>query len=157
MAVTIRLTRIGRRNRPYYRIVVTDSRAPRDGRYIECLGTYNSLNHPADVKVEEGRALYWLDKGAVPSDTVRNLLSRQGILHKRNLRKRGFDEGKIEEEMKKWEAAQVQKRDRKTAKVRLSKKAKAKQAAQANSQAPAAEPVASAEPPKDVPAEAPQS
>lgn len=139
MPVTIRLTRMGRRNRPYYRIVVTDSRAPRDGRYIECLGTYDSLHHPPEVKVEEARANHWLDQGAVPSDTVRNLLIRKGILFRRNLKKRGFDETKIDEEMKKWEALQAERGRRKSEKTRLSKKAKAKQATQEKADAPAAE------------------
>ena len=108
MAVTIRLTRTGRRKRPYYRIVVTDTRAPRDGRYIECLGTYDSMEKPASVKIEEARTNFWLDRGAVPSDTVRSLLRHRGILLKRNLKKRGMDEAKIEEELKNWESVHIE-------------------------------------------------
>ncbi len=128
MAVTIRLTRTGRRKRPYYRIVVTDTRAPRDGRYIECLGTYDSMEKPASVKIEETRTHYWLDMGAVPSDTVKSLLRHKGILLKRNLKKRGFDEGKTEEELKKWEAVGVERLKRVAEKTRVSKKAKDKAA-----------------------------
>jgi small subunit ribosomal protein S16 len=115
---------MGRKKRPYYRIVVTDTRAPRDGRYIECLGTYDSMEKPASVKIEETRTHYWLDQGAVPSDTVRSLLRHRGILLKRNLKKRGFDEAKIEEELKNWEAVHVERLKRTSEKTRVSRKAK---------------------------------
>jgi small subunit ribosomal protein S16 len=152
LAVTIRLTRMGRKKRPYYRIVVTDSRAPRDGRYIECLGTYDSMDNPAGVKIEEARTHYWLDHGAVPSDTVKSLLRHRGILLKRNLKKRGFDEPKIEEELKKWEAVRVERLGRTSDKNRVSRKAKEKAAKakaepekQQEAPAPAAETPAAAE------------
>ncbi len=82
MAVRIRLTRMGRKKRPFYRIVVADSRAPRDGRFIEHVGYYDPLKDPAEVKVEEERVLYWLGVGAQPSDTVRSILKRLGIWDK---------------------------------------------------------------------------
>ena len=80
MAVRIRLTRMGSRSKPVYRIVASDSRRPRDGQYIELIGTYN----PAldDVKVNEEVALKWLKQGALPTDTVRNLFSKKGIMAK---------------------------------------------------------------------------
>ena len=78
MAVKIRLKRIGAKKSPFYRIVVADSRAPRDGRQIETVGTYNPLTKPAEVKINEELALKWLQDGAKPSDTVRNLFSEQG-------------------------------------------------------------------------------
>jgi len=82
MAVKIRLKRIGAKKRPFYRVVVADSRSPRDGRIIEQIGTYNPISQPAEVKIDETKALDWMSKGAKPSDTVRNLFSKVGILEK---------------------------------------------------------------------------
>ncbi|KPN13491.1 MULTISPECIES: 30S ribosomal protein S16 [Bacillus] len=82
MAVKIRLKRMGSKRSPFYRIVVADSRSPRDGRFIETVGTYNPVVSPAEVKINEELALKWLQNGAKPSDTVRNLFSSQGILEK---------------------------------------------------------------------------
>ncbi len=82
MAVKIRLKRMGAKKSPFYRIVVADSRSPRDGRFIETVGTYNPVNQPAEVKIDEELALKWLQNGAKPSDTVRNLFSKQGIMEK---------------------------------------------------------------------------
>jgi small subunit ribosomal protein S16 len=82
MAVKIRLKRIGAKKTPFYRIVVADSRSPRDGRQIEAVGTYNPLTKPAELKIDEELALKWLQNGAQPSDTVRNLFSDQGIMEK---------------------------------------------------------------------------
>lgn len=80
MAVKMRLTRMGSKKRPVYRIVATDSRSPRDGKYIELVGTYNPLTTPAEVKINKEVAIKWLKNGAEPTDTVRNLLSREGIM-----------------------------------------------------------------------------
>lgn len=82
MAVKIRLKRIGAKKAPFYRIVVADSRSPRDGRSIETIGTFNPLTSPEEVKIDEEKALSWLANGAKPSDTVRNLFSKQGIMAK---------------------------------------------------------------------------
>jgi small subunit ribosomal protein S16 len=82
MAVKIRLKRMGANKSPFYRIVVADSRSPRDGRYIEVVGTYNPVVQPAKVDINEDLALKWLQDGAKPSDTVRNLFSNQGIMEK---------------------------------------------------------------------------
>lgn len=82
MAVKIRLKRMGSKRNPFYRIVVADSRSPRDGRQIEQIGTYNPVVDPVEVKIDEEKALKWLANGAKPSDTVRNLLSKQGIMQK---------------------------------------------------------------------------
>ncbi len=81
MAVRIRLKRIGAKKRPFYRIVVADSRSPRDGRFIETLGTYNPLANPAEVHVKLDRVRLWLSQGALPSETVRDIFSRQGIMN----------------------------------------------------------------------------
>lgn len=80
MAVRIRLTRMGSKKKPVYRIVASDSRRPRDGQYIELVGTYNPNNE--SVTVNEEVAMKWLNQGALPTDTVRNLLSQKGIMKK---------------------------------------------------------------------------
>ncbi|BAB06202.1 30S ribosomal protein S16 [Halalkalibacterium halodurans] len=82
MAVKIRLKRMGSKKAPFYRVVVADSRSPRDGRFIEEIGTYNPLTQPAKVELKEDRALDWMLKGAKPSDTVRNLFSKAGLMEK---------------------------------------------------------------------------
>lgn len=82
MAVKIRLKRAGAKKRPFYRIVVADARSPRDGRIIERIGTYNPVAEPIQLEIEEEKALEWLQNGAQPSDTVRNLLASQGIMQK---------------------------------------------------------------------------
>ena len=82
MAVRIRLSRGGSKKRPFYRIVATDSRNPRDGRFIEIVGTYNPLTNPATVTFDEEKVLKWLSQGAKPTDTVKALLSKQGIIAK---------------------------------------------------------------------------
>ncbi|RHW36429.1 30S ribosomal protein S16 [Neobacillus notoginsengisoli] len=82
MAVKIRLKRMGAKKSPFYRIVVADSRSPRDGRFIESVGTYNPVTAPATVDINEELVLKWLQNGAKPSDTVRNLFSKAGIMEK---------------------------------------------------------------------------
>ncbi|MDF2936931.1 MAG: rpsP [Paenibacillaceae bacterium] len=82
MAVRIRLKRMGSHKSPVYRLVVSDSRSPRDGRFIEEIGTYNPLTAPATVAIDEEKALKWLGDGAQASDTVRNLFSKAGIMKK---------------------------------------------------------------------------
>lgn len=82
MAVKIRLNRMGAKKNPFYRIVVADSRAPRDGRFIEILGNYDPSKQPAEVTLDETKVLDWMNKGAQPTDTVKNLLSKQGIMAK---------------------------------------------------------------------------
>ncbi|EGT1910725.1 TPA: 30S ribosomal protein S16 [Listeria monocytogenes] len=89
MAVKIRLKRIGSKKKPFYRIVVADSRFPRDGCSIETIGTYNPLLDPVEVKIDEEATLKWMHNGAKPSDTVRNLLSREGIMEKFHNQKLG--------------------------------------------------------------------
>ena len=79
MAVHIRLRRGGKKKKPHYRIVVADSRAPRDGQFIEIIGLYDPIPEVEEVKIEKDRLLYWLDKGAKPTDTVKSLLKRKGI------------------------------------------------------------------------------
>lgn len=82
MAVKLRLLRMGAKKAPFYRIVAADSRAPRDGRFIELLGTYDPRTNPAKVTIKEEEVFKWLNNGAQPSDTVKNLLSKEGIIKK---------------------------------------------------------------------------
>ena len=82
MATKIRLTRMRAKKAPFYRLVVADSRSPRDGRFVEQIGTYNPLTTPAEIKINEELALKWLNNGAIPTDTVKNLLSDAGIMKK---------------------------------------------------------------------------
>ncbi len=82
MAVKLRLKRMGSKKKPFYRIVAADSRSPRDGRFIEEVGYYNPVQTPAVVKIDEDKALTWLHNGAIPTDTVRDLFSKEGIMKK---------------------------------------------------------------------------
>ena len=88
MAVKIRLNRMGAKKHPFYRIVVADSRFPRDGRFIEILGNYDSTKEPAVVRIDEAKVLDWMQKGAQPTDTVRSLFSKKGIMAKFDEKKR---------------------------------------------------------------------
>ena len=80
MAVKIRLKRMGAKKAPFYRVIVADSRSPRDGRFIDTIGTYNPLTTPAEIKLNEESAIKWLNNGAIPTDTVKNLFSKAGIM-----------------------------------------------------------------------------
>ena len=82
MSVKIRLARHGSKKRPHYRIVVADSEAPRDGKFLEIVGTYNPLLDPVEVTVEEDRVNYWMDKGVILSDTVKSIFKKQGVFSK---------------------------------------------------------------------------
>jgi small subunit ribosomal protein S16 len=79
MSVKIRLARHGAKKRPFYRIVIADSESPRDGRFLEAIGTYNPLKEPAEVTLKTDRVKYWIDQGALPTDTVKNLLKKEGL------------------------------------------------------------------------------
>ena len=92
MAVKLRLKRMGAKKKPFYRIVAADSRSPRDGKFIEEVGYYNPTKNPAVVKVDNEKALKWLSTGAIPTDTVRNILSKEGIMkqfHESKMKKEG--------------------------------------------------------------------
>ncbi len=79
MPVKIRLARHGAKKRPFYRIVVADSESPRDGRFLEKVGTYNPLTDPAQITLDAERIKYWMDNGAIPTDTVRSILKKEGV------------------------------------------------------------------------------
>ena len=82
MAVKIRLKRMGMKGEPFYRVVVADSRTPRDGRFVEEIGTYNPIKNPAEIKVDVERAKYWLGNGAQPTETVKSILVKSGAIEK---------------------------------------------------------------------------
>ena len=106
MATKIRLQRNGRKSYAFYSIVIADARAPRDGRFTEKIGTYNPNTNPATVDLNFDRALYWVMTGAQPTDTVRNILSREGVYMKKHLlggvAKGAFDEAQAEAKFNAW-------------------------------------------------------
>jgi len=106
MAVKIRLARKGRKKLAYYHIVVTDSRSPRDGRYIEKIGKYNPLTNPATIELDFDKALGWLQNGALPTETCRAILSYKGVLIKKHLlegvKKGAFDEAEATRRFEEW-------------------------------------------------------
>lgn len=111
MSVKLRLRRIGRKKIPVYSIVAADSRNARDGRYIEDLGRYYPLREPAEVRLDEERALYWLDNGAQPSDTVRSILYRRGLMLQNHLKQKGEPADVIEEKVAEFRERMAQKGD----------------------------------------------
>jgi len=106
LAVHLRFRRIGRKKVPIYKLVAADSRAARNGRFIEALGVYKPLIQPMEFEVKEPRLFYWLERGALPSDTVRTLLSRKGIWLRWSLMKKGASEATITTELQKWQSLQ---------------------------------------------------
>jgi len=102
LAVKLRLRRMGKKKQPIYKVVAADSRSPRDGKFIEAIGLYNPKTDPATVDIKEERALYWLGVGAQPTDTVKNLLSNQGIILKKELKKNGLNEEQIAAKLDDW-------------------------------------------------------
>ena len=106
MATKIRLQRFGRKGYAFYQIVIADSRAPRDGRFIERIGSYNPNTNPATIDLNFDRALYWLQTGAQPTDTTRNILSSQGVLLMKHLlggvKKGAFSQEEAEKRFNAW-------------------------------------------------------
>ena len=113
MPTKIRLARHGKKKAPYYHIVVADSRAPRDGKFIERIGTYNPITNPASIDINFEKALHWLNTGAVPSDTCRAILSYTGVYMKKHLlegvKKGAFDEATAEKRFSEWSEAKQKK------------------------------------------------
>jgi len=134
LAVKIRLKRMGKKKQPFYRIVVADSRAPRDGRSIEKIGHYNPIPDPAELVIDEERLFHWMDQGAKPSDTVFSLLRGRGLTLKYELISRKADEATISKEMHKWELARDE-RGKKVAAAESAKLAAAETAKQAEEDA----------------------
>lgn len=102
MGVKLRLRRMGKKRQPLYKVVAADVRSPRDGKYIEAIGSYNPKTDPATIVLDEERALYWLGCGAQPTETVKNLLNKQGILLKKELLKEGLSEDAISTKLEEW-------------------------------------------------------
>jgi small subunit ribosomal protein S16 len=125
MATKIRLARHGHKDYAYYHIVVADSRSPRDGKFIERIGSYNPNTNPATIDLNFERALYWVNVGAQPTDTVRNILSREGVMLMKHLqggvKKGAFDEATAQKRFDAWKAE----KDAKLGKVSAEEAAKA--------------------------------
>ncbi len=102
MAVKLRLRRLGRKGKPYYHVVASDSRSPRDGKFIEQVGVYDPTRNPAQVEINHDKAIQWLKNGAQPTDTVRAILKYTGVNMKYALIKQGKDEGTVETLYNKW-------------------------------------------------------
>ena len=133
MAVKIRLARGGKKKKPYYWITVADARSPRDGKFLERIGSYNPMTHPATVTVNLDRALYWLACGAIPTDTAKNLLSNQGVLYKRHLirgvKMNILTQEQADEKFNLWMAAKEEKRKGAMSEIELKKEAARKERA----------------------------
>jgi small subunit ribosomal protein S16 len=144
LAVKLRLRRMGKKKQPIYKMVASDSRSPRDGKFLETVGFYNPLTKPHTLDLKEDRILYWLNVGAQPTHTVKSLLRQKGITLKKELISKGFDEEKVKSEIENWQKVKEASSKKRTEK-KLSKKAKAKQEAEASAaavekQTPAEEP-----------------
>lgn len=130
MATKIRLQRHGRKGYAYYHIVIADSRAPRDGKFIERIGSYNPNTNPATVDLNFERALYWVNVGAQPTDTVRNILSGEGVMLMKHLqggiKKGAFDEAEAQKRFDAWKATKTRTLDKTKEQVAAEKAAKAK-------------------------------
>ena len=129
MAVKLRLKRMGKKKQPIYKVVAADARSPRDGKFIEAIGLYNPKTEPATIEIKESRAMYWLNVGAQPTVTVKNLLSGQGIILRRELLKKGLKEEEVAAKLEEWKklteanlAAKLKKKaDKKKSKKPLAK------------------------------------
>ena len=177
MATKIRLQRGGRKGYAFYSIVIADSRAPRDGRFTEKIGTYNPNTNPATVDLNFERALYWVETGAQPTDTVRNILSREGVMLMKHLRggvkKGAFDEAAAQAKFEAWKSGKTQAAEAIVAKAaaaarleeekainakiaeKVAEKKAAEAAAKAEAEAAAAAEAAGADAPAEEAAEAP--
>lgn len=130
MSVKLRLTRHGRKAQPFYHIVVADSRSPRDGKFIEKIGTYNPVTNPATIDLNFERALKWLNDGAQPTETVRKILSYKGVLLKKHLlegvKKGAFNEAEAEKRFNLWMEEKTRKINDKKSALAAEKRADAK-------------------------------
>lgn len=139
MAVKLRLSRIGKKKQPFYRIVAIDSKSSRDGSYLDKIGHYNPVTQPAELVIDRSKALQWLNDGAIPSDTVNSLFRTSGLLLEWDLRKRGANDDKVAEEMAKWQAQQLMRGKRQEAEqAQAERETSAKKPAKPATEAPAA-------------------
>jgi small subunit ribosomal protein S16 len=142
------LRRIGKKKMPIYHIVAADSRAARNGKFLEVIGRYEPLQSPMLIAAEEARVFHWLKSGARPSDTVRSLFQRNGLWLKWSMTQKGLDAAAIHTEMEKWQMAQAEKQQRDEARRarRVAARRKAKKSSEADAPAPATPPPAAAVP-----------
>lgn len=130
MATKIRLSRHGRKGRPFYHIVVADSRSPRDGKFIERIGSYNPNTNPATIDLNFEKALYWMNVGAQPTDTARSILSYKGVLMMKHLmegvKKGAFDQAEAEKRFAAWTVSKEQQISNKVSGLAKSKEDEAK-------------------------------
>ncbi len=127
--VKLRLKRIGKKKKPVYKIVAADARSPRDGRFIEEVGSYDPNFDPMKIVLKKTKVTYWLKNGAQPTDTVRQLLQKEGVLLQMNLSKRGKSQDEIDARLTQFDADKIAKLERaKAKKVRLKERQKAKKA-----------------------------
>ena len=154
MATKIRLKRIGRRNRPFYRLIVIDSRKKRDGAAIEQVGWFNPIATENSYEINDERILHWLGEGAIPSDAVKKIMRQEGLSLRWHLMQQGVEEKEIEKEMKKWEMNRENVlADREAKKLeKLAKKNESSQSSDAE-EAPAEEAPAEEAPAEEAPAE----
>jgi small subunit ribosomal protein S16 len=135
MPAKIRLQRHGKKGQPFYHIVVADGRAPRDGKFIEKIGTYNPLTKPADIVLDFDNALQWLQNGAQPTDTVRSILSYKGVMYKHHLlkgvKKGAFTELEAEAKFNKWMSEKTAKIEQAAKDENLKQKEEVKKALEA--------------------------
>ncbi len=127
MAVKLRLRRMGAKQRPFYRIVVADSRSPRDGRFIEVVGTYNPIDKKNEVTLDEEKVMNWLNKGAQPTDTVKSILTKSGVIAKLRASKTPKTSKKVKT-VKKVEVKEVEKTPEVKAVKKVAKKTTTKKA-----------------------------
>ena len=132
MAVKLRLARHGGKGKPYYYIVAADSRSPRDGKFIERIGSYNPMTNPASINLDFDKALSWLNNGAQPTETVKRILSYKGVLLKKHLlggvKKGAFDEATAEKKFQAWLEEKEQKIRNKVSDLELDNRKKKKDA-----------------------------
>ncbi len=147
MAVRLRLRRIGKKKMPLYHIVAADSRAARNGKFLEIIGRYEPLNNPMAISTTEDRVFHWLKHGALPTDTVRSLLQRNGLWMKWSMTKKGMDATAIASAMEKWQMAQAEKVQRDETRRARRKAAQRKAKKSAAAEPVAATPVAPVETP----------
>jgi len=146
VSTTIRLTRTGRKKRPFYRLILTDSRNRRDGRFLANLGYYNPFVEPLEVKLHEQEIIAWLAKGATVSSTARSLMRREGVLYRWELTRQGLPQNEIDAKVEAWKAdfdKRIENKAREKAQSEAKKKAEEEAAAEAERKA--AEEAAAAE------------
>ena len=141
MSVKIRLQRMGRKKAPFYHIIIADSRSPRDGRFIENIGSYNPTTIPASITLDAPKALDWMAKGAQPTDTVRRILSYKGVMFQKHLA-RGIKKGVVTQEQAdtKWTAWEDSHKNSVLDAAKKGKPARKKKSKKAEGAAPAAAP-----------------